>query len=182
MAHWPNGADSQKYIGRFKTWYESCKYLAETLLSAVNSRGHLEVEIASQISPAFIGHFYKMNNGWTTSTAEMVVGEHDIVCADVTGAVVGSSAIVSDVTSERFFYGHVLAVNGLTVTVDAEIDFPYLSGSDVAFASHDMNVNGLVTHQIFGIRQAENPANRQTTIELDITRVMHRLPLTLIGM
>ena len=175
------GADSRKYPYHFRTWYEAVKHISVGLLNAINDRGHLEVEVASQITPPFMGHFYHMNNGWTTSTADMVVGEHDIVCTSVAAASIGDSVIVSDTTNKRYFYAHVLSVNGLTVTVDAEIDFPYASGSDVAFASHDMNVDGSVDHKYFGIRQAENPDNLQTEIKIDITRVIHSMITTSLG-
>lgn len=143
--------------------------------TSLNSRNHLEVEVASQISPPFMEHFYKLNNGWTSLTAETVVGEMTITVASVASASVGNSVVVSDVVNARFYIAHVLAINGLVVTVDTPIDFPYLSGSDVAFASHDMNVDGSVTPQVFGIRLAEPPASLQEEIKLDITRVMHSM-------
>jgi hypothetical protein len=138
-----------------------------------NPRGHQEVEIASQISPAFVNHFYQLNDGWTATTADMVVDAHIVSVVDATAAVVGGSIIVSDVLNTRFYIAHVLAVNALDITVDNPIDFPYVSGSDVAFASHDMNVAGsLVSPIVFGIRLAEPPASLQTEITLDITRVL----------
>lgn len=165
-------AGSNKYPGQFTKWYEACKTLAESLYASVNSRGHLEVEVASQISPIFIGHFYKMNNGWTTITAEAVVGAYTITVADATGAAIGESIIISDTLNERYFYAHITNVASLTLTLDTPLDYPYANGSDLAIASHDMNVNGSVTPQVFGIRQAENPSNLQENIELDITRIL----------
>jgi hypothetical protein len=146
-----------------------------------NSRGHQEVEIASQVSPPFLGHFYNLNNGFTTITAEAVVGANTITVASAAGAAIGESVVISDTTNARFYIGHVVGVAGLVITVDTPIDFPYASGSDATFASHDMNVNGAVTPVLFGIREAENPANLQTTIELDITRVLCAMITTSLG-
>jgi hypothetical protein len=141
----------------------------------LNSRDHLEVEIASQITPPFVAHFYELNNGWTTTTQEGVVDSQTITVADATSAIVGQSIIISDVVNARFYIGHVIAINGLIITLDSDIDYPYSNGSDCAFASHDMNVNGLVTHRIFGLRLAEPPASLQEEITLDITRVLHTM-------
>jgi hypothetical protein len=147
-----------------------------------NTRGHQEVEIASQITPPFVNHFYKLNDGWTDTTAEAVVESSIISVTDATAAVVGGSIIVSDVVNARFYTGHVLAINTLDITVDKPIDYPYASGSDVAFASHDMNVLGTLANPVvFGIRLAEPPASPQTTIELDITRVLHTMITTDLG-
>jgi hypothetical protein len=67
------------------------------------------------------------------------------------------------------------------VDVDSPIDFPYASGSDVLFASHNMNVNGSVTPQIFSIRVGENPANLQETINVDISKIVGEMTTTDLG-
>lgn len=144
--------------------------------NSFNSRGHMEVEIASQISPPFMEHFYQLNNGWTSLTVEAVVGDNTLTVADATSVLINGSVVISDVVNARFYIAHVLSVNGLVVTVDTPIDFPYLAGSDVAFASHDMNVAAsAASPQVFGIRLAEPPASLQEEIVLDITRVMHSM-------
>lgn len=152
------------------------------LTGPFNTRGHLEVEIASQISPPFVARFYKLYDGWVDLTVESIIGDHIITVADATNAVIGQSVVISDSTNKRFFFGHVIAINGLNVTVDSPIDFTYAVGSQVAFASHDMNVNGsLAAPHIFGLRQAENPADPQLDIEVDITRVLSSMTTTALG-
>ena len=63
----------------------------------------------------------------------------------------------------------VLAINTLAITLDRPLDFPFASGSDVTVGSTNMNVDGSVTPQIFGIR---NPASSDVALEVDISRLM----------
>lgn len=147
----------------------------------LNSRGHLEVEVASQITPPLIADFYKLKNGWDVLTVTPTVGTRTITVDSVANATVGDGVIVSDYTSGRYMFSHVTEVNGLVVTLNRLIDFPYVAGSDVAFVTHDMNVNGSVTPQIYGIRAAENPANPVPSVSIDLTRVLMTMVTTSLG-
>jgi hypothetical protein len=89
--------------------------------------------------------------------------------------------ILSDASNARFYIGHITDIVSLEITLDTPIDYPYTNGADVAFASHDMNVNGAITPQVFGLRLAEPPASPQTEITLDITRILHTMITSALG-
>ena len=164
-----DGADSQIYIGRFKTWYESCKCLAETLLAAVNSRGHLEIEVASQVSPPVIVHAHKLN-GSTTLSADVAIDDLVINVVSAVGAAVGDALTLTNPTTVKYYTAHITAINTLAITVDVHVDQEYLAAeSYVSFVSHDLNVNGAVTEVEFGLRQAETT---NVGITVDITRII----------
>jgi hypothetical protein len=163
------GADSRIYVGKFKTWYESCKYLAETLLSAVNARGHLEVEVSSQISPPVIVHAHSLQ-GTTILSADVAVGDLIINVVSATGAVVGDALTLTNPTTIRYYTGHITAIDGLAITVDTHVDQKFRADSSfVSFVTHDMNVDGTTTEVIFGLRQAETV---NVPISVDITRMI----------
>jgi hypothetical protein len=164
-----NGADSRIYPGHFKTWYESCKFLAETLLSSVNSRGHLEVEVASQISPPVLVHAHKLN-GSTTLTADVAVDDKIIAVTATTGATVGDAVTLTNPVTDLYYTGHITAINTLNITVDVPVDQIYLAETSlVAYVSHDMNLDGSVTPIEFGLRSAETT---DIDITVDITRII----------
>lgn len=145
----------------------------------LNSRNHLEVEISSQISPVYIGHFAQNLNGENALTVEATAGDRTITVDSVTGAVAGQSIVLTDAVNVRYYIGHIVGIVGLVITLDSPINNTYpIASTIVGYLSHDMNVDGSVTPVIFGARRGEPSSAPLTTLEVDITRTLLAMQLT----
>jgi hypothetical protein len=145
-----------------------------------NSRGHQEVEIASQITPPYVGHFVRNLNGENALTVQAEVEDTTITVDDATGAVVGQSVILTDATNVRFYIGHIIAINALVITLDSPISsvFP-IATTVVGYLSHDMNVLGsLASPIVFGARAGEPSSAPLPTVVVDMTRVLSSMLTT----
>jgi hypothetical protein len=134
-----------------------------------NTRGHQEVEIASQISPPVMVHAHKLN-GVTTLTADAGLNDKVFAVTVTTGAVVGDALTLTNPVTNIYYNAHITDITGLNITVDVPLDQIYpAADAVVSFISHDMNVDGSVTPVEFGLRSAEI-ANVDITV--DITRII----------
>lgn len=142
-------------------------------LMEFNSRGHQEVEIASQVSPALILDFSTIVNGEETLTTQAEVDEKIIYVTGVTGVAVGDHIVLTNPTLNIFYVGAILAINTLAITVDAPISnqFP-IANTYVNFTSVKMNVDGSTTPVIFSLRTGESAVAPLTNIVADFTRVL----------
>ena len=135
----------------------------------MNSRDHLEVEIASQISPPVMVHAHNLK-GSTTLSADVAVDDLVINVVSATGAAVGDAITLTNPTTVKYYTAHITAINTLAISVDVHVDQEYLAAeSYVSFVSHDLNVNGAITEFEFGLRQAETV---NVGITVDITRII----------
>ena len=135
----------------------------------MNSRDHLEVEIASQISPPVMVHAHRLLAS-TTLSADVAVDDLVINVVSATGAVVGDALTLTNPTTVKYYTGHITAINTLAISVDVHVDQEYLvAESYVSFVSHDLNVNGAVAEVEFGLRQAETV---NVGITVDVTRII----------
>jgi len=105
----------------------------------------------------------------TTTTAILAKDDYVINVADATGFLVGQYLTIYNANSNRVFFSYILSINALAITLDTPLDFEYPIGSFVSVADTNMNVNGSVTPQIFGIR---NPTAVDIPLSFDITRLM----------
>jgi hypothetical protein len=69
---------------------------------------------------------------------------------------------------ERYYWAEVLAVDGLNLTMQTLIDYPFPAGATVISTTKNMAVDGSVTPQVFSI-QAGGPGG---DLAIDISRVM----------
>jgi hypothetical protein len=89
--------------------------------------------------------------------------------ASNTGFIAGAFIGINDPISGSFWFGHqVGAVAGNVVTVDRPLNATYPIGAVAHTGSHNMNVNGSVTPQIFSVR----PVGDDIDIDLDVTRII----------
>ena len=107
----------------------------------------------------------------TTLTSETVKDDYIINVTSAAGFVVGQYLTIYNVAANRVFFSEILAINVLAITLDSPLDFEFVIGSPVSVGINNMNVNGSVTPQIFGIR---NPSTADIPLEMDITRIMFK--------
>lgn len=83
--------------------------------------------------------------GTTNLSSSALIDEYTISISDNTGMVIGQHVRIIDPDSDRFYFGGIVNINGLTITLDTPIDFNYASGSEVTFSDVNMNVDGSIT-------------------------------------
>ena len=134
----------------------------------VGVTGTLDVLLQDGTAPLFI---VKASNLIAETTTSGVLAKDDLVVGVVsaTGFVVGQYLTIYNVVSNRVYFGTVLSIASLDITLDTPIDFEFPAGSFVSVGNTNMNVNGSVTPQIFGIR---NPSAVDIPLSVDFTRVM----------
>lgn len=70
--------------------------------------------------------------------------------------------------SERYYWAEVMDINGLVLTMQALIDYPFDVGSTVISTTKNMAVDGSVTPQVFSIQAGGGSGD----LAIDISRVM----------
>lgn len=104
----------------------------------------------------------------TSLSAEFTRGSYDITVVDPTNFNIYDFVTIYSVPDDRVMFGHVLSVLGSVVTLSVQSDFNFPIGSVVTLGSSNMNVNGSVTPQIFGVR---NPAVTDVPFAFDVSRL-----------
>ena len=124
----------------------------------VGANSALDVNIQSPISPLLILPAAQQL-GAAILTADAVIEEYDIEVDSVVGAAVnapgaitGSHLRIINSAADRFYFGTILAINGLIITLDTPLDFAYVTGSEVTYSNINMAVNGSVTPIHFHLR------------------------------
>jgi len=130
--------------------------------------GAIDVVVQDSTSPILIVHFSNIV-GETDITSPLSLDDYTVDVTSVTGMVVGHLLTVYNVAEDRVYFGNILSIDTLTVTLDTPLDFPFPAGSIVTFGITNMNVNGSVTPQIFGVR---NPQAADIPSSVDVVRIV----------
>jgi len=140
--------------------------LLKKLLQAMPNRG-VDVNVQDQTTPPVL---FRMNQviGETTLAIETAIDDTVINVVSSTGMVIGQYVSVLSEPDNRFYLAKILDINTNAITMDTPLDFAFPIGSGVAFRSADMNVNGLVTPQVFSVRGDVADIG----VEIDITRII----------
>ena len=137
---------------------------------SIAKNGAIDVFIQDSTAPLIIVKFSKLITE-TTTTSLLVKEDRIINVADATSFDVGQLLTIYNKTSNRVFFATILNVNILAITLDSPLDFEYPSGSPVSIGDTNMNVDGSVTPQIFGVR---NPTGEDVPLAFDVTRIMFK--------
>jgi hypothetical protein len=140
------------------------------LVLKLEDNGSVPVTLQDQTTPPIVIPFSKTNNVTSLSVAT-AVDDYTITIATTTGFVDGSFIIISNVTTERYWFGYqVGAPAGNIITVDRPLDSIFPIGTQVTAGSTNLNVNGSISlgSEVFSIRQND----LGVPITLDITRFM----------
>jgi len=130
----------------------------------LESNGAVPVNVQDQTTPLF-DFYFQQALSQTTLQAATVRYQYTIDVSSAAGFVVGSYLGVFG--QGRYFFAEVLSILGTVLTLDTPLDFDFANGSTVVRLTRDLNVNGAVTPQVFGIF---GPAGGN--IKYDITRFM----------
>lgn len=106
--------------------------------------------------------------GLASLTVDAVIGEYTVTVDDVTDATVGDHFRIINSEADRYYWGTILAINALVITLDTPIDFVYLSGSEVTYSNLNMAVDGSVTPVHFHLRTG----SPSIPSSVDITRMI----------
>ena len=107
----------------------------------------------------------------TTTTSATAIDDYIINVTSATSFVVGQYLTIYNVAADRVFFSNILSINALAITLDTPLDFIFPIGSFVSVGNTNMNVDGSVTPQIFGVR---NPTGADIPLSFDITRLMFK--------
>ena len=140
----------------------------ENNTGSLATKGAVDVTIQDSTSPLIIAKFSKIVTETTLSSG---TAKDDLIINVVSAAgfVVGQYLTIYSVLDNRVFFSEVLSINVLAITLDTPLDFEYSSGAFVSVGSTNLNVNGSVTPQIFGVR---NPTGADVPFSFDIVRVV----------
>ena len=137
------------------------------VVDKVDEFGNLKVILQDQTTTPLDLYFLQQKSV-TTLTAPVAKDDTVINVASATGMLVGDFiGIFSGVSGEnRFYFGEILIIATLAITLDTPIDFEFEAGDPVLNSTRDLNVNGSVTPQIFTVTTGTGIDG----IEVDITR------------
>jgi hypothetical protein len=135
---------------------------------SITKDGALDVVIQDSTSPIIIAKFSKIKTE-TTLTSGTAKEDRIINVTSAASFVVGDYLTIYSIADNRVYFGNILAINTLAITLDTPLDFEYSAGAIVSVGSINMNVNGSVTPQIFGVR---NPTADDVPFSFDVVNIV----------
>ena len=155
-------------VDSFGIAYADMDALLHWLRKNTGKQTVLDVVIQSNTSPLLI---VKASNliAETTLASQSAINDEIIMVTSATGFVVGQYLTIYNADANRVYFGHILAINGLNISLDTFIDFAFPSGSFISVGNTNMAVDGSVTVKKFGIR---NPSGTDIPLKYDITRLI----------
>lgn len=133
------------------------------------TNGGWDVSLQDQHTDDVIAYFNQVSDG-TTLSSLAVLNSYTIEVLNATGISSGSYIVLFHPASVRFSTFFVVSIVSTTVTLDSPMDFEYPIGTFVDTSIVNMNVNGAVTPQVFGLRGIGTPLGVELTV--DITRII----------
>jgi len=129
-----------------------------------------DVNIQDQHTPSVIAKFNQVLNS-TETVGAVAIDDKTVTLDDVTSVAVGSYLIFFNPTYVRFMVATVIGIGSSPVfEIDTPFDFAYPSGTFVDVSRTNMNINGSVTPQIFGLRGLGSPPG--VNLSVDVTRII----------
>lgn len=121
--------------------------------------GGVSVSIIDGDSRPFDIRAFQITNLSITLASDTIIGSYDINLTMGHGVIVGDqlSMFVEFNTEPQIYFGNVLNVVGDIITLDTQAPFNFSAGTLVAKSIEQMNVDGSVNEQAFGIT---NPFSR----------------------
>jgi hypothetical protein len=144
-----------------------------SIVSPLEVNGGLAVNVQDQTTPPVLVYLNQVD-GNTTLVDPFIIGETIVNVSSTATISVGDYVGIFNVANARFYVGNVLSVSGNAVTMDTPSDFNFSIGDRFQDGTKEMNVDGSVTPQIFGLR-----ADPNLNITVDVTRfIIHILDQT----
>lgn len=140
--------------------------------ACVEPNGGLAVNLQDQTTPPLDLYFTQIQGAPSTLASATAI---DDISISVTDNIIGIGdyvGVFSGASGEgRFYFGEALAVAGAgpyTITLDTPLDFAFQATDPVISQTRELNVNGLVTSQVFNVTVG-GPSGG---VEVDITRII----------
>jgi hypothetical protein len=129
--------------------------------------GGLPVNIQDQTSSTLILPMVQ-ELGADTLAADTVIFAYTVTVTSSAGMTIGDHFRIINALADRYYFGTILNIVGNVITVDTQIDYIYISGSEVTYSNENMNVDGSVTPIIFKLRTGAP----SIPSSVDITRIL----------
>jgi hypothetical protein len=134
----------------------------------VEPDGSINVNVQDQTSPPLDLYFQQAIGAPTQLTNSVAIDDNTMTVDSVANISVGNYVGVFCRICGRFYFGTVLAVNGLVVTLDTPFDYAFMAGENVISTTIDLAVDGtLADPSIFIIAGPRG----ETEFSIDITRI-----------
>ena len=129
----------------------------------------VDVEIVDHIDKPFIAKFNQVQVS-TTLASPTAIDDYTITVSDATGFTVGQYLILFNGDTNRYYTANILGITGKIFTLDTPLDSVFPIGTPTNGAITNLNLNGSVTRQVFGLRgiPVVNPLNET----FKITRII----------
>jgi hypothetical protein len=135
----------------------------------VGANGGLDVNIQDPTSPLVLLPLSNVSNE-TLLTAEVTdIDAYSFTVAVTTGFIDEAFIGLNDPLTGNFWFGHqVGAPVGNVISVDRPLSQVFPIGANAHAGSHNLNIDGSVTPQIFSLR----PVGQDIDVSIDVTRLM----------
>ena len=148
--------------------YNGNSYLLNDFITFYENTPAVDVVLQDSTSSLIVVPFTKLI-AETTLTSVTSIDGLTITVDSVVGVSVGDLATIYSVNDNRVYFSLILAINGNVLSLDSNLDFAFSIGDFVSIGKVEMNVNGSVTPQIYGVR---NPTNQDIPLVVDISRIL----------
>ena len=148
--------------------YNGNSYLLNDFITFYENTPAVDVVLQDSTSSLIVVPFTKLI-AETTLTSVTSIDDLTITVDSVVGVSVGDLATIYSVNDNRVYFSLILAINGNVLSLDSNLDFAFSIGDFVSIGKVEMNVNGSVTPQIYGVR---NPTNQDIPLVVDISRIL----------
>jgi len=159
--------------GTYINIYDLFVEIHEALLTSgiiIDDTIPLETLEQDNTAPPFIVFVNQIANGTDTDTATIAVYDaYSVDVVDITGFVVGYTAVIADPLTGRFYFGKIMSIVGNTITLDTPFDYDYPVGSLCDCRRLNMNIDGSTTTEKFYIR---GEGTREIPAVFDISRII----------
>jgi len=147
------------------TPYESVAIFEDEMSLFITS--NVDVKIQDQTTQTIMLPLVR-DDAMSTTTVDTIIDDYNVSLTSVVGFVIGQHFRIINSDADRFYFGSILDIQGLIVTVDTPFDFEYLSGSEATGSTINMNVNGSVTPVVYTLRTG----SPSIPSSVDITRII----------
>tara|TARA_R110000772_G_scaffold12772_1_gene38389 strand:+ start:180 stop:1160 length:981 start_codon:yes stop_codon:yes gene_type:complete len=148
--------------------YNGNPYLLGDFITFYENTPALDVTLQDSSSSLVIVPFTKLITESTLSVATSI-DDLSITVVSAVGVLVGQLATIYSVDNNRYYFSQILAISGNVISLDSNLDFAFSVGDFVSFGKTELNVDGSVTPQIYGVR---NPSNQDIPLTVDINRIV----------
>ena len=148
--------------------YNGNSYLLNDFITFYENTPAVDVVLQDSTSSLIVVPFTKLI-AETTLTVATNIDDLTITVDSVVGISVGNLATVYSVNDNRVYFSLILAINANVLSLDSNLDFAFSIGDFVSIGKVELNVDGSVTPQIYGVR---NPTNQDIDLVVDISRIL----------